>query len=89
MVARKDTPNQRRLENLPARQWNVIIYLARGYTHERIASETGDLLRNVRYWTERMRQLLDVETVREVPYAFYRRTGNNPFTMRLRSTEDE
>lgn len=82
------TPNTERLKRISDAQWNVIILLARGYTYEEIAERMKRNPRTVKDWSDRLRYMLDVERSAEIPYRYFKTTGNNPFTMKLRALDE-
>jgi DNA-binding NarL/FixJ family response regulator len=83
-----ETPNAQRLHQLPNSEWNAIVYLARGYSVERMAKEIGVHPSTVKQALAALRLKLDVRTSAEIPYAYYLATARNPFDMKLRTKED-
>lgn len=61
------------------RQREVVFLLARGYSSDEIADELGITARTVKTHSDALRWKLGVEKRRQVPEAFMRVTGVNPF----------
>ena len=64
---------------LTARQRRVVHLLAQGYGQEAVAVELGVAPRTVKAYADTLREKLGVEHRREIPSAYRRLTGDDPF----------
>ena len=64
---------------LSQRQKQVLSLLADGLTDDQIGMRLGISARTARAHVEALKQKLGVERRREIPGAFHRLTGENPF----------
>jgi DNA-binding CsgD family transcriptional regulator len=64
---------------LSRRQKQVLPLLARGLTDEEIAQDLGISARTARAHVEALKHKLGVSRRREIPAAFHRLTGMDPF----------
>lgn len=67
------------------RQLEALRLLARGFTFEEIGEELGISTRTAKAYSDLFRQRLGVEKRREIPEAYMRLTGDNPFTVEGRA----
>ena len=61
------------------REQQIIRLLAAGYASPAIARELGIGRRTVKSYTDRLRLMLNVQTLRELPVAYMAATGDDPF----------
>lgn len=78
------SPNDERLKRMGATEHNVLVLLARGVSQRWIAERLGVSRRVITAEIESLSLKLDVAHATEIPYAYYKRTGRNPFDMETR-----
>lgn len=71
-----DTPPR-----ITPRQRQVIELIAAGYSNNEIATELWITPRTAKAHCDRLRERLGVDKRRQIPVAYYRLTGNDPFTL--------
>lgn len=81
--------NENRVRNLPARDLDAIVAMARGMTFAEAGKELGISPSAVKAPTERLKLLLNVRRREEIPYAYWLATGVNPFGLKFSHEKGE
>ena len=68
---------------ITARQRQIVALIAAGCSNEEVGRHLGISARTVKAHCDTLRQKLGVERRRQIPGAYYRLTGNDPFMRAL------
>lgn len=76
-----------KLEITP-KQKVVVRLIALGYTTNEVAAELGVMPRTAKAYADALRSKLRCENRRDIPLAYWRLTGDNPYPSSMRDVAD-